>query len=120
MTPPELEALANLWIDAFSTHDVAALLSLYALDAVHVSPKLRAAQPETGGLLRGHAALAAWWSAAFAKSPSLRYKATRLTPGSSHIFLEYTRTVLGEPATDVAELLETNGLLIVRSRVFHG
>ena len=45
MTPPELEALANCWIDAFNTGDVAALLSLYSLDAVHVSPNLRAARP---------------------------------------------------------------------------
>ena len=37
-------------------------VALYADDAVHVSPKLRAQKPETEGKIRGKAELRAWWA----------------------------------------------------------
>lgn len=115
---PERTALD--WLSAFNARDLDALLALYHPEAVHVSPKLRDRRPETGGRIEGHAALRAWWADAFVRLPTLHYALSRLTCGPTHVFIEYRRTVEGEPPTDVAELLEFEGQVIVRSRVFHG
>jgi ketosteroid isomerase-like protein len=57
MTPLQI---ARAWLDAFNRHDVDALVALYADDATHTSPKIRALHPDTGGKLVGKAALATW------------------------------------------------------------
>lgn len=43
MTPTEI---AEVWLAAFNALDVDALLALYAEDATHTSPKLRALHPD--------------------------------------------------------------------------
>ena len=48
---------------AYATRDAAALLALYADDATHTSPKIRVRHPETGGLLKGKAAMRTWFIA---------------------------------------------------------
>ena len=69
--------LARAWLDAFNAHDVDALVALYAEDATHTSPKIRALHPDTGGKLVGKPALAAWWRDANRRLPGLRYEADR-------------------------------------------
>ena len=58
-------AIAHAWIAAFNEHDLETLLSLYADDAIHFSPKLKARQPETEGRISGKTALRNWWRDAF-------------------------------------------------------
>ena len=41
-------AIGRAWLDAFNAHDVDALVALYADDATHTSPKIRALHPTTG------------------------------------------------------------------------
>jgi len=122
--PPEvLIALARTWLACFERKDVDALVALYAEDARHTSPKLRALHPETGGFLVGRAALRAWWADAFQRLPALRYQETALTADGTRVFMEYLRHAPGEPDLPVAEVLETSGtlpLLIQASRVYHG
>ena len=120
--PPEvLIALARSWLACFARKDVDALVALYAEDARHTSPKLRALHPETGGFLVGRAALRAWWADAFQRLPALRYEETALTADGTRVFMEYLRHAPGEPDLPVAEVLETDGTgLIQASRVYHG
>ena len=40
------EAIAQAWLDAFNAGDVPKLVSLYAEDCTHTSPKIRALHPE--------------------------------------------------------------------------
>ena len=70
--------IARRWLAAFNAHDVTALVALYAKDARHTSPKIRALHPETQGQLVGKAALAAWWRDANRRLPNLRYEATAI------------------------------------------
>jgi hypothetical protein len=58
--------LARAWLRAFNAHDVDALVALYADDATHTSPKIRALHPDSGGVLRGKPALERWWRVALA------------------------------------------------------
>lgn len=115
-----LEALARAWIDAFNAHDLERLLALYADDAVHTSPKLRAARPETNGEIRGKQALRAWWDDAMRRLPELRYALRHLTASGDRVFMEYDREVPGEPTLAVAEVLVARAGLIRSSHVFHG
>jgi SnoaL-like domain len=94
-------------------------LVLYHQEAIHYSPKLKARQPETNGLIKGKAALQAWWKDVFVRLPSLHYKVIRLTPCEDRVFMEYIRHVKGEDDLHVGEMLEVKNGYIIASIVFH-
>lgn len=119
MTNSELTTIASTWFHAFNTKDLESLLSLYTDDAKHYSPKLKVRHPETLGLIKGKAALRAWWQDAFLRLPSLRYEVVRLTPAENRVFMEYWRHVEGEDDLYVGEMLEIQEGLIHYSSVFH-
>ncbi len=112
--------IAQKWLRAFNEHDLEKLLNLYHTDAKHYSPKLKARQPETNGLIKGKDQLRRWWKDAFDRLPTLHYAVTALTANADRVFMEYTRKVNGEEDLFVAELLEIKDDLIVASRVYHG
>jgi ketosteroid isomerase-like protein len=116
----DLRDIARQWLDCFARRDLDGLLALYADDAVHTSPKIRARHPETGGVLRGKPAMRVWWQDAFDRLPTMRYAPTALTADDRRVFMEYVRHVDGEPDLPIAEVLEVDGGKIVASRVFHG
>ena len=119
-TSDTLRAIATRWLDCFARHDLEGLLALYADDAVHTSPKIRVRHPETGGVLRGKAALRAWWADAFARIPELGYELVALTADDARVFMEYVRHAPGDPDLPVAEVLDVKDGVIVASRVYHG
>ena len=112
--------IAHAWMAAFNAHDLDGLLALYAADACHFSPKLLARHPGSQGMIRGHAALRAWWQDAFRRLPSLQYRPIGYTADGQRVFMEYLRHVEGEPDLRVGELLEMREGLIRASRVYHG
>ncbi len=120
MPPSPNVELARAWLRAFNAHDVAALVALYDEQAVHVSPKLRAQAPETGGRVVGPAALTAWWEGAIARAPGLRYEERAITATDERVVLEYERHADGQAPLLVAEVFEIAGGRIVASRVYHG
>ena len=107
-------------MDAFNAHALEKLLLLYDDHAQHYSPKLKARQPETQGLIKGKAALRAWWQDAFDRLPSLRYEVLKLTADEEQVFMEYMRHVEGEEDLRVGEVLQIEKGHIVFSRVYHG
>lgn len=113
-------ALARRWLTAFNARDLDGLLALYADDAVHTSPKLRLRHPETHGLVRGKAALRAWWADAFERLPGMHYAEVSLVADDASVFLEYDRTVPDEEILRVAEQFVVRNGQIVASAVFHG
>lgn len=120
MTSDALRAIAFRWFDAFNSHNLEQLLSLYDDDAKHFSPKLKIRQPETNGFVEGKDALRNWWQDAFDRLPSLHYKVTSLTANGDRVFMEYIRMVDSEDDMLVAEVLEVRDGKIVASRVYHG
>lgn len=115
-----LVGLAREWLRAFNARDLDALLALYADDAVHTSPKLRAQKPETRGEIRGKAALRAWWADSMQRLPGLRYDALHLTASGDRVVMEYERVNPGEASYVVAETLACAGGKIASSHVYHG
>lgn len=116
----ETEQIALKWFEAFNTHDLEKLLSLYDNNAKHFSPKLKIRKPETKGLVQGKEALREWWKDAFERLPSLNYMVTSLTANEARVFMEYIRKVDNEEDMLVAEVLEVKEGLIIASRVYHG
>lgn len=112
--------IANNWFDAFNEHDLEKLLRLYHDEAEHYSPKLKIRQPETNGMVRGKAALRAWWLDALQRLPTLQYLPQTITANDQRVFMEYVRKVENEHDMIVAEVLEIKDGLIVASRVYHG
>ncbi|MBY0244704.1 MAG: nuclear transport factor 2 family protein [Sphingobacteriaceae bacterium] len=115
-----LEKIATNWLQAFNNHDLENLLSLYDEKAQHYSPKLKIKFPETQGLIVGKEELRKWWKDALERLPTLYYQVTSLTANEKQVFMEYVRIVDGEPNMLVAEVLEIENNLIVKSRVYHG
>src|ERR1043166_8671422 len=114
------ERIARAWLAAFNAKDLEALLSLYADDCTHTSPKIRVLHPETAGLLVGKAALRQWWAGALERTPSLRYEERAFTCSPERAVLEYVRHATGEAPLPVAEIFDLRGGKIAASRVFHG
>ena len=115
----ETKQIAIQWFDAFNKHDLEALLSLYAEDAKHYSPKLKIHQPETNGLIDGKESLRNWWRDAFTRLPELHYEVIRIMNEDDQIFMEYNRQVPGEDEMRVGELLKIQNGKIISSRVYH-
>lgn len=120
MNPETLQSIAFRWFDAFNSHNLEQLLSLYDEEAKHFSPKLKIRKPETNGFVEGKSAMREWWKDAFERLPSLHYKVTSLTANSDRVFMEYVRNVDGEEDMLVAEVLEVKDGKIIASRVYHG
>jgi len=120
MTAEITRQIAGRWLEAFNAHDVDALVALYAENATHTSPKIRALRPDTGGKLVGRAALAAWWREANTRLPGLRYELTAVTASTERVFIEYLRHAPGEAPLPVAEVFDVRDGLISASRVYHG
>jgi ketosteroid isomerase-like protein len=118
--PASLRAIAERWLACFEQRDLDGLLALYADDATHTSPKIRVRHPETGGVLRGKAAMRAWWADSFERLPAMKYVPTSITADGSRVYMEYMREVPGEANMPVAEVLDVTEGHIVASRVFHG
>ncbi len=113
-------SIAHSWFEAFNSHNLEKLLSLYDDDAEHYSPKLKIKHPETNGLVVGKNELRSWWQEAFDRLPSLHYKVTSLTSNPERVFMEYIRIVDGEDTMLIAEVLEIKDSIIIASRVYHG
>lgn len=107
------------WIAAFNTHDVDAILKLYDDNAIHFSPKLKVREPQTNGFVIGKIQMKQWWDDAFTRLPSLNYELINLIVDENNLLMEYKRTVDGEADMMVAEVLEIQNGLIVKSRVYH-
>lgn len=114
-----LKSIAIQWFEAFNQHDIEMLLQLYHNDAEHYSPKLKIHQPQTNGLIKGKAALRAWWTDAFSRLPELHYEIIKLTADEHQVFMEYTRQTPGEVDLRVGEVLVIEEGKIVASRVYH-
>ena len=114
------EVIAYKWFEAFNAHNLEELLTLYAENAQHFSPKLKIRIPQSNGLVIGKDALRSWWKDAFDRLPELHYAVKTLTANDQRVFMEYLRQVPNEDDFMVAEVLEIKNGVIVASRVYHG
>jgi len=74
-------AFAEAWCAAWNAHDLDAVLRLFHDDVLFTSPLASKVFPESSGVVRGKEALRAYWSAALAQAPDLRFELTSLFAG---------------------------------------
>jgi hypothetical protein len=99
---------ARRWVAAWNSHEVDAVLAHFTDDVVFTSPVAGQLVPETGGVLRGKAALRAYWSAALARVPDLHFEVVGAYAGVEHLVINYRNHVGGL----VCELLRFDGSLV--------
>jgi ketosteroid isomerase-like protein len=91
--PSDLAALGRTWVDAWNSHDLERVLSLYAEDIEMTSDRIPALGFAACGTLRGKESLRAYWSKALTLIPNLHFTLidTYVSPDSVVVFYENER-----------------------------
>lgn len=89
----EPNAFAKSWIGAFNARDVDAILAHYAESVEHSSPTVVRLLGEPTGIVRGKAALRAYFVKALESAgPGLHYEVTKTFVGAHGLTLLYNRS----------------------------
>jgi ketosteroid isomerase-like protein len=100
---------AQSWLKAWNSHDADAVLAHFADEVVFTSPVAASMIPESAGVLRGKAALRAYWTAALARVPDLRFEVLGVYAGVDHLVINYRNHLGGL----VCEVLRFDGEQVV-------
>jgi hypothetical protein len=89
MPTPDPHEFAAAWVQAWNAHQVEAVLAHFADDVVFSSPVAARVLPETGGVVRGKAALRQYWTTALALLPDLHFEIVGVYRGESVLVINY-------------------------------
>ncbi|MBD3943809.1 nuclear transport factor 2 family protein [Microbacterium sp. NEAU-LLC] len=85
----EARRFAQGWVDAWNAHDIDGVLAHFADDADFSSPVAAQLLPETAGVLRGKAAIRAYWAVGIERIPDLRFEVVDVYTGVDLIVINY-------------------------------
>ena len=85
------QRFAHEWIEAWNSYDLDSILSHYSDDFVMSSPRIAEIAGEPSGVLRGKAAIGAYWTRALERAPDLRFELIGTFVGSDTVALHYRR-----------------------------
>ncbi|MBJ7340464.1 nuclear transport factor 2 family protein [Mycolicibacterium sp.] len=108
MPTPDPVVFADDWVRAWNEHDVEAVLVHFHDDVVFSSPVAARVIPETGGVVRGKAALRHYWVTALRMIPGLRFDVVGVYRGESLLVINYRN----ERGGLVNEVLHFDGDLV--------
>ena len=83
MPTPDPTAFADDWVRAWNAHDVEAVLAHFHDDVVFSSPVAARVLPESGGVVRGKAALRDYWLTALEHAARSALRGRRTSTGVS-------------------------------------
>jgi hypothetical protein len=109
MPTPDPKSHADRWVRAWNAHDVEAVLEHFHDDVVFTSPVAAHVVPETGGVVRGKAALRDYWLTALKTLPDLRFDVVGVYRGESTLVINY-RNHRGELVNEVLTF-DSDGLV---------
>jgi hypothetical protein len=89
MPTPDPNAFADEWVRAWNAHDVEAVLVHFRDDVLFTSPVAARVLPETGGVVRGKAALRDYWTTALKSLPDLHFDVIGVYRGESTLVINY-------------------------------
>ncbi len=102
LTEPEAKEFARDWIAAWNSHDLEAIVSHYADDAVLISPVAAKILADPAGKVTGHAALRNYFKKGLDAFPNLQFELLDVMFGLSSLVLVY----LNQRGTKTAEFME--------------
>jgi ketosteroid isomerase-like protein len=76
-------------VRAWNAHDVEAVLDHFHEDVVFTSPVAARVVPESGGVVRGKAALRNYWMAALSQQAELQFEVIDVYRGESTLVINY-------------------------------
>ena len=89
MTVPEPITFAQQWLAAWNAHDLDALLEHFAEDVVFTSPVAAQLLADSDGVVRGKAALRAYWTEGLRRIPDLRFEVVGVYAGIDVLVINY-------------------------------
>jgi ketosteroid isomerase-like protein len=89
MPTPDPKGYADEWVRAWNAHDIEAVLDHFCDDVVFTSPVAARAVPESGGMVRGKAALRDYWTAALSQQSDLQFEVIAVYRGESTLVINY-------------------------------
>ncbi len=89
VSTPEPGSFAEQWVAAWNRHDVDAVLGHFHDDVVFSSPVAARVVPDSGGVIRGKAALRNYWTAALKTMPDLHFEVLGVYRGESVLVINY-------------------------------
>ncbi|MBB2991781.1 ketosteroid isomerase-like protein [Mycolicibacterium iranicum] len=107
------------WERAWNAHDVDAVLAHFDDDVVFTSPVALRVVPDTGGVVRGKAALRDYWTTALAGIPDLRFTVESVFEGIDTLVIAYRNQAGGSVSevlrfNDAGLVIEGHGTYLVR------
>jgi hypothetical protein len=114
------QRFARAWIEAWSRHDVEAVLAHWADDATFVSPKAEVVVGQ--GRLTSKTDLRRYWQAALARIGKLTFTLDNAlwSPAAGTLTIVYTSRVDDQPPRRAAEILRFRGELVVAGEALYG
>lgn len=103
-------AFVDQWVTAWNSHDLGKVLSHFADDVVFTSPVAAQFLDDTDGVIRGKAALRAYWAEGLRGIPDLHFEVVAVYVGVHTLVINY-RNQLGRLANEV---LIFDGSLVVQ------
>ena len=89
LTPSHAEELARRWIEAWNSHDLERVLTLYDDDAEMVSPVIVRVGINAEGRLKGKDRLRAYWSTALQGHRDLKFKLLEAFASPDSVVVRY-------------------------------
>jgi hypothetical protein len=89
MPTPDPRSYADQWVQAWNAHDIEAVLDHFRDDVVFTSPVAARVVPESGGVVRGKAALRDYWTTALSQQADLQFELIGVYSGESTLVINY-------------------------------
>src|SRR5918998_975235 len=93
-------AFADGWVKAWNSHDLEKVLSHFADNVVFTSPVAAQVLNDSDGVIRGKAALRAYWAEGLRRIPRLRFEVVGVYVGVNTLVINY-RNQLGRLVNEV-------------------
>jgi ketosteroid isomerase-like protein len=104
------QEFAQDWVQAWNAHDLERVLGHFADDVVFTSPAAAQLIRGSDGVLRGKAALRAYWTEGLRRIPDLRFTVLDVYAGVSVLVINYRN----QKGARVSEVLIFDGPLVVQ------
>lgn len=89
------------WCAAWNAHDLDRVLAHFHDDVIFTSPIAASLLPETDGVIRGKAALRAYWKEGLRRIPDLHFTVAAVFAGIDTLVIQYRN----QKGVDVSEVL---------------